>query len=184
MDTLLPCSKAYLGDMILLRHSCVGHSGSQRLCQIIARLCSLNTLLSVEPLLIDENSNSPVVEGGEIKLWCESHSSNPPVQWQWKEAGEIIPADRITTTPSAGDFHGTQVRSEVVLQAEQRRNGNHVRCIPSLDGDKLKGKIHEFKLNVTCRYFTICYYIMEPLTLLQKVITQIICFISLIKCSI
>ena len=95
----------------------------------------------------------PVAEGGEIALWCMAQTSNPPVTIIWKEDGHPFTLDHETITKSIeGEFHGREVRSEVVLKVVDKDvNGKIVTCLPEFGGTPLKKLSHQFVLNVTCK---------------------------------
>ena len=109
-------------------------------------------LVSVQPLNVEFGSNVPVAEGGQIRLWCKSKSSNPAVTILWGEDGNNISFNKTKNNYFNGDFNGTHVHSQLVLPALRTRNGHVVTCTPWVDGVVLEELTKQFVLNVTCKY--------------------------------
>ena len=120
------------------------------------------TLLTVQPLNVTSGRKGEEAEDGKIKLWCMSSTSNPAVIIVWKFTGNAITYDPITNEKqSNGDFHGTEVYSEVVIDAEQIKNDQNVICTPHWDGVLLEKLSREFPLKVPCMYY---YWILASVS--------------------
>ena len=99
---------------------------------------------------VESGSSGVVAEGGQIILWCMSETSNPPVTILWEEDGKPIRSHHDAPTHMKGAFHGTLVRSEVILSADRYRHGHVITCTPAFEGFKLEELSQQFTLNVTC----------------------------------
>ena len=111
---------------------------------------------TVPPMSIESGNNGAVAEGGQIRLWCKFHSSNPAVTPLWKENGNSISS---STKHSVSTFYGTEVLSLIALPAERHRNGVVIKCIPEFDLDMLVDQTQEFLLNITCKWSIFIYLI-------------------------